>query len=63
MDAGEIKLWFWIVTDPVTKKPRKTRHRMTEADAIARHGPDAVKVEGSLEVRQVPRDQLRYFRP
>ncbi len=45
-----IHLWFWIITDELTGKRRKTSWRMTEEDAICYRG--AVKVEGSLEERQ-----------
>jgi hypothetical protein len=48
----QLRLWFWIVTDPITKRRRRTRYMMTEEEALARHGADAVKVEGSLEVRK-----------
>ena len=50
--SDEIHLWLWTVTDEITKRRRQTRYRMTEADARARFGDDAVKVEHSLEVRQ-----------
>jgi hypothetical protein len=49
--SDRLELWFWTITDPVTKRRRPTRYRMTEAEARERHGDDAVKVEGSLEVR------------
>jgi hypothetical protein len=48
----ELHLWFWTVTDEVTRRRRQTRYRMTEQDALERHGDDAVKVEGSLELRR-----------
>lgn len=41
--SGE-KFYFWTITDPLTKRRRKTRYRMTEKDAHARHGDDAQKV-------------------
>lgn len=47
-----LELWFWTVTDEVTRRRRQTRYRMTEKDAAERFGTDAVKVEGSLEVRR-----------
>ena len=47
-----LKLWFWTVTDEITKKRRQTRYRMTEEQARERFGDDAVKVEGSLEIRE-----------
>jgi len=37
--------YFWTVTDPITKRRRKARHRMTEKLAFERHGADAQKVE------------------
>lgn len=47
--------WFWIITsDTPPFKRRKTTWRMTEEVARARHGADAVRVEGSLEVRTDP---------
>lgn len=48
-----LELWLWTITDEITKKRRQTRYRMTEEDARARSGDDAVKVEHSLEFRQV----------
>jgi len=48
-----LKLWLWTITDEITKKRRQTRYRMTEAEARERFGDDAVKVEHSLEVREV----------
>jgi hypothetical protein len=45
-------MWLWTITDPITKRRRQTRHRMTEKDALGRHGADAVKVQGSLEIRR-----------
>jgi hypothetical protein len=50
--SDELRLWFWIVTDEVTKRRRQTRYRMTEQDALERHSDDAVKVDGSLELRR-----------
>ena len=38
-----ILLWRWLLTDEVSGKRRKTRYLMSEADARARHGDDAVK--------------------
>jgi len=52
----ELHMWLWIVTDEITKRRRQTRHRMTEQEAKQRHGADAVKVEGSLEIRHTSRD-------
>ena len=48
----ELRLWIYTVTDEITKRRRQTRYRMTEQDALGRFGADAVKVEGSLEVRR-----------
>ena len=50
--ADELRLWFWTITNRVTGRRMRTTWRMTEDDARERHGADAVKVEGSLEVRQ-----------
>ena len=51
MHEPPLELWFWIVTDQVTKRRRQTRYRMTQSDALERFGADAVKIDGSLEVR------------
>lgn len=48
----EIRLWFWSITDPLTKRRRKTTYRMTEQEALARFGTGAVKIEDSLEIRK-----------
>lgn len=45
----EIHLWLWEYTDEFGKR-RVTHWRMTEEQAM--HYKDAVKVEGSLEVRR-----------
>jgi hypothetical protein len=42
--------YFWTITDEVTKRRFKTRHRMTEKTAFERHGADAQKVPGPGEV-------------
>ena len=57
-----IDLWRWVITDD-TGRRRPTRHRMTEADALAQD-PTAERLPGTLEQRQVPdkpdeRDALR----
>jgi hypothetical protein len=46
-----IELWFWELKDEITGKWRKTRYRMTEEEALARHGDNARKIERTLEVR------------
>lgn len=51
MDSGHIELWFWELKDELTGKWRKTRYRMTVEDARTRHGDNARKIEGTLEVR------------
>ena len=62
--TDEIRLWFWTVTDEVTKRRRQTRYRMTEQDALERNGTDAVRVEGSLEIRRFtgPQHTSDFFR-
>lgn len=47
------EFWLWTIRDERTGEPRRTRHRMTEADALASH-PGAQKVPGSVEVRLCP---------
>ena len=51
--SGELRMWFWIVTDELTKRRRKSTYRMTEADAAERFGVDAEKIEDSLEIRRL----------
>jgi hypothetical protein len=41
MHEPPLELWFWIVTDEVTKRRRQTRYRMTQSDALERFGADA----------------------
>lgn len=48
-----IDLYQWWVTDPASGRRYKTRHRMTEADALATD-PAAERVPGSLETRLAP---------
>ncbi len=52
MVDAPIRLWFWTITDKLTGKRKKTTWRMTEEDALARHGADAQKVAGTLEERR-----------
>jgi hypothetical protein len=48
----DIEHWRWWITGP-TGKPHKTRHTMTEADALATDSA-ATRVDGSRVVRTVP---------
>ncbi len=41
------------MSDPITGKPYKTRYVMDEPTALRRH-PDAQRVPGTLEVRELP---------
>lgn len=54
-----LEFWLWTITDPFTSKRRQISFRMTEATARTRFGKDAVKVEGSLELRHALGDFLR----
>ena len=49
-----LDLWRWRLTDPDTGRGYTTRHRMTDADALAQD-PKAERGAGSLEQRQVPK--------
>jgi hypothetical protein len=42
--------WLWEYADEDGKRKR-TRYRLTEADALRRYGQTAKRVEGSREVR------------
>lgn len=48
-----VEFWRWEVMNLQGTKKVKTTYRMTAAEALARH-PEAVRVEGSCEVREVP---------
>lgn len=52
---AKLELWRWWVTDPERGVRYATRHRMTEADALALD-PTAERVPGTLEVREVADD-------
>jgi hypothetical protein len=54
-----LEFWLWTITDPFTNKRRQISYRMSEATARKRFGKDALKVEGSLEVRHALSDFLR----
>jgi hypothetical protein len=60
--VSEIHLWFWTITDELTRKRRQTRYRMTDEQARDRFGDDAQKVENSLEVR-TPDQGTNFFGP
>jgi hypothetical protein len=47
------EFWKWMTWNEVKGKMTKTNYLMTEEDALARH-PEAVKVPGSCEVRDLP---------
>lgn len=50
----QVEFWQWVVDSETPPGKRiKTRHHMTEADALARD-PTAVRVPGSLIVRSLP---------
>lgn len=54
-----IDLWRWRITDPASGHRYTTRHRMTDADALALD-PAAQRVEGSLEQRLVPETEQEH---
>jgi hypothetical protein len=58
-----IELWLWVITDEFTKRRRHTTYRMTEQQARESFGDDAVKVEGSLEVRMPSRSTSDFQKP
>jgi len=53
-----IELWRWCLTDPESGRCSVTRYLMTEADA-RQVDPEAERVEGSLERREVPDDPMQ----
>lgn len=48
-----VEYWLWTIWNLQGTKKVKTRHHMDEVTALARH-PEAVRVPGSCEVRQIP---------
>jgi hypothetical protein len=49
-----VEFWLWGIWSLQGTKKVRTRHRrMTVAEALARH-PEAVRVEGSCEIRDIP---------
>jgi len=49
-----LELWRWRYFDPVRKRHVTSRALLSDADAAVQYPDGATKVEGSLEVRQVP---------
>ena len=49
-----LELWRWRYFDPVRKRHVTTRFVLSDADAAVQYPDGATKVEGSLEVRNVP---------
>lgn len=49
----QVEYWRWVVLNETTGKRQATRYRMKEADALAMD-PQAERVPGSMELRQVP---------
>jgi hypothetical protein len=47
------RIYFWYVKDELTGKVRKTRHRMSEAEAEARYA-DAVRIESDSMLIEGP---------
>ncbi len=47
--------WRWVVTEEWSSRRIKTRHHMTEADALERD-PTAEKIPGTYECREIPED-------
>jgi hypothetical protein len=58
-----VEHWKWLIWNLQGTKMTKTRHRMSEEVAIARH-PEAVRVPGTMELREICEtedDLLRQF--
>jgi hypothetical protein len=58
-----LQLWLWTITDELSGKRRQTTYRMTEIQARERFGDDAVKVDGSLEIRRAGGEHTSGFQP
>jgi hypothetical protein len=61
--SDRIELWFWELKDELTGKWRRTTWRMTEETARTRHGDNARKIEGTLEVRGGIGTHLSHLQP
>jgi hypothetical protein len=48
-----VEYWRWWIVSETTGRRVKTRHLMTEAQALERD-PTATRVPGTMEPRQVP---------
>jgi hypothetical protein len=55
-----IELWRWRVRG-LNGRQHVTRYAMTEAEALQRD-PEAVRVEGTLEIREVPENAAEVAR-
>jgi hypothetical protein len=55
-----VEYWKWMTWNNQRTKKTQTRYVMTEEEALRRH-PEAVRVEGTCEVRELPEteDELR----
>lgn len=49
----QVEYWLWWITDELNGKRRRSSWRMSEVEALAAY-PDAVRVEGTCEVRHLP---------
>jgi len=55
-----LELWRWRYLDPVRKRIVTTRFVLSEADAAVQYPDGATKVDGSLEVREVPETDAEF---
>jgi len=48
-----VEFWKWMTWNNQRTKMTRTRYVMTEEEALRRHG-EAIRVEGTCEVRELP---------
>jgi hypothetical protein len=54
-----VEFWKWMTWNNQRTKMTRTRYVMTEADALRRY-PEAIKVEGTCEVRELPETEAEF---
>jgi hypothetical protein len=55
-----VEYWLWLTWNDLHTRRTQTRYRMTEEVAMARH-PDAIKVEGTCEVRELAETEAEHY--
>lgn len=56
----KVEFWFWMIRDAASGERVRSTGRLTESEA-KRRDPDAMRVDGSCEVRTLPRHPDSYL--